>query len=108
MDDCDGSIPVARIKEEKQAVQVEREELLTNFEQHQQLEKQQQEEKRKVQPMVHCFFPGGRVQSRQCCFSMAIRIFLVIVSSYMLWNDLVSYSYSCALSEAFIVIVLVS
>lgn len=57
MDDCDDSIPVARIKEEKQAVQVEREELLANFEQHQQLEKQQQEEKRKVQPMVHCFFP---------------------------------------------------
>ena len=51
MDDCDDSNPVARIKEEKQAVQVEREELLANFEQHQQLEKQQQEERRKVQPI---------------------------------------------------------
>jgi len=54
MDDCDGSNPVARIKEEEQAVQVERKELIANFEQHQQLEKQQQEERRKVQPMVHC------------------------------------------------------
>ena len=73
MDDCDGSIPVARIKEEKQAVQVEREELLANFEQHQQLEKQQQEEKRKVQPMAHCFFPvreeGARckLEPLLCC-----------------------------------------
>jgi len=73
MDDCNDSIPVARIKEEKQAVQVEREELLANFEQHQQLEKQQQEEKRKVQPMVHCFFlvreEGGRckLEPLLCC-----------------------------------------
>lgn len=74
MDDCDDSIAVARIKEEKQAVQVEREELLANFEQHKQLEKLQQEEKRKVQPMVHCFFPvrdgGGarcKLEPLLCC-----------------------------------------
>ena len=44
---------VARIEEEKLEAKKEGEELLANFEQHQVLEKQQQEEKRKVKIMLY-------------------------------------------------------
>lgn len=50
---------------EKRAAQKEREELLANFEQHQQLEKQQQEEKRKVGSICHaqlCSLAPGTLQ----------------------------------------------
>ena len=58
---------MAKIEEEKQAEQKEREQMQTNFEQHQQLELKQQEEKKKV---------GFKVLNLALCMYIAQRVYI--------------------------------